>query len=243
MNSHRQVFCIEVKWNIRVLLCLLLAQLVCGAEAYAQAVPALPTVTRAIDVFEGNPERVIVGSRLAFKIRATTAAQTIARSGLQVRVFALREDQARPTPITRIGDCDVFISAVVQVRTSGTEAIVQTLDPSWLNLTDSLNSIAPGRYFLVFEQSGPDSEQFRLKTADYDRYFGTGFLLIVDTHEGISVEAVRSAYFQRRNDLGRLRLEIDERKPSVPCYTYRRLVAETPADTQISQSTLAYCEG
>lgn len=248
MNNHTdtRVFSIHtrLKGRISTLLCFLLSQFVFGAEAYAQTVVPLPTVTRAIDVFESSPERVIVGSRLAFKTKATTSAQKIVRSGLQVRVFTLRDDQSRPSPITIIDDCDVFLSVVLKVDSpSGTEAIIQTLDHHWLNLTDSLNSIIPGKYLFVFEQSGPDSEQFRLKQSDYKTYFDTGFLLTVDKHDGISLETVRSAYFERRDKLGRLRLEIDKKQPSVPCYTYRRLISETLVDTQISQSTMGYCEG
>lgn len=96
---------------------------------------------------------------------------------------------------------------------------------------------------MVFEQSGPASEQFRLKNSDYDNYFDTGFQLIVDQHEGISLEAVRSAYFERRDKIVGLGLEIYDRERPVPCYTYRRLVAEVLLDVEISQGSLEYCKG
>lgn len=248
MDKHtdKQIYPIDIRWNGRILarLSLLLVLLLVGPGAYAQAVAPRPTVTRAIDVFESNPERVIAGSRLAFKTKAIAAAQKIVRSGLQARVFALRDNESRPTPLTRIDDCDVFLSVVLKVESSGgTEAVVQTLDHGWLNMSDSLSSIVPGKYLFVFEQSGPASEQFRLKKSDYKAYFETGFRLVVDKHDGISLEAVRSEYFKKRDRLGVLRLEIDEKQPSVPCYTYRPLVAETSVVTQIAQSAMEYCEG
>jgi len=152
MNIRRRVFRIDVKWNSKVLLFLLLAQFVCVLEVSAQDFAPLPTVTRAIDVFVSNPEHFVVGSHLQFKIKDAQAAKRIVSSGLQVRVFTLGDDQFQPSPITTIDDCDVFLSIVLKVkRYSDTEAVIQRLDYHWLELSYSGNSIKPGRYFLVFD--------------------------------------------------------------------------------------------
>lgn len=246
-STFSRFYAVTVHWTRRLsaVAGLLLAQFILVTGVHAQNIAPRPTIARVTDVFEGRPERVLAGSRIALKTKNLAAARRVVHSGLQVRIFSLRDDQSSPSPITTIDDCDVFLAVVLAIEApNDTEAIVPTLGDGWLNMSDSLNSILPGKYFLVFEQLGPTSEQFRLKKSDYAAYFDSGFQLTVDQRDGTSVEAVRSAYFQRRDKLGRLRLEIDDRQRAVPCYTYRRLVAqaEPTSDLQISQSQLDFCE-
>lgn len=213
-------------------------------SSFAQAVAPRPTVTRAADVFENTPDRVVAGSRLVLKTRGTQVAQRIVRSGLQVRVFSLSDEQSRPVPVSTVADCDVYVSVVLRMDgSSGAQAVIATLDHSWLNLSDSQSSILPGRYYFVFEQAGPAAEQFRLKRTDTKDYFDTGFLLVVDKSDSISLNSVRASYFERRAKLGQVRLEIDEKSPVVPCYTYRRLVAEYESKVELAQAPLELCDG
>ncbi|MFZ4285750.1 hypothetical protein [Variovorax sp. HJSM1_2] len=215
-----------------------------ASSVHAQTVLSRPTVTRAEDVFQGHPDRIPAGTRLVLKAKEAPAAKRIVNSGLQVRVFALRADQSKPTPITTIEDCDVFLSVVLKIEVSkDTEAMLPKMDHGWLGLSDSLERVEPGKYLLVFEQSGPTAEQFRLRKSDYAVYFNTGFQIVVDRDDGTTISEVRAAYFARRDKLNQLRFEIDDKDKKMPCFSYRQLTADaTQEELQISRAELQQCE-
>ncbi len=214
-----------------------------ASSVYAQAQIPLRTVTKPNDIFENNPQRVVVGDRIVLKARSRPAVAQLLRSGLQARIFTLRDDQSKPSPITTIDDCDVFLAVVLSLqRSSDTEAFIPALDAKWLNITPSLQTIQPGRYYVVFEQLGPQLPQFRLKHGDYRTYFDSGFLLQVDANRDATLERVKDAYLERRNLLNSLRLEIDDRQNRQPCYTYRQLSAEVESGTEVALRELDSCE-
>jgi len=216
-----------------------LAYLFVYVSAYAQT--PLPVIARVDDVFLNRPDRIEVGGDVVFKIK-NQQAEKIVNSGLQIRVFALRDSEDRPAPISNIEDCDIFLSTIINLKYPGNqEVIAPAFSYAWLNLTNSLNTIIPGRYFFVFEKSGPGSNQFRLKHTDYKEYFDSGFLLTIDRDAKVNIDLVKNAYFERLQLLAQARLQIDHNVNPSPCYTYRHITAEASSDNLIAENQLQYC--
>jgi hypothetical protein len=232
----------KTSFAVSISFCLLLLQFVALGEVSAQTTVPRPTVTRAFDVFENYPERVLVGTDIVFKRKTSQGAQKLVRSGLHVRVFSLSDAETEPTPITVIGDCAVYLSVVHTIEpTDATEVRFKKMDHSWLNLSHSGNSIKDGRYFFVFEQAGPTSEQFRIKSTDAKSYFSTGFRVVVFDNGGTSLKTVKTEYEKRDRTLGRLYVSEDNKLRDAPCYTYRKLTVEATADFQLAQASLESC--
>jgi hypothetical protein len=223
-------------------ICVVLLQLVALSEVAAQTTVPRPTVTRAFDVFENYPERVSVGTDIVFKRKASEAARKLVHSGLHIRIFSLRADETEPTPITTIDGCDVYLSVVHALeRTHSTDVRFGTMDHTWLSITSSGNSISDGRYFFVFEQAGPTTNQFRLKAEDAKAYFSTGFRVVVFNDGKIDLDTVRAEYEKRRRTLGNLYVAEDTTLKDAPCYTYRKLTVDATVDLQLAQAPLEYC--
>ena len=207
-----------------------------------------PTITRALDLIQALPERIPVNSPAVFKLKASAAAQRIAKRGVVVRIFSLSADQKTPAALTQIDGCDVYLSVPYKLVPAGVNEIkfqaIDVLDESWLNLSNSLRSVEPGRYYFVFEQADSDSsgsEQFRIKSSDALAYFKTGFRITIETHEEISAKSLRHHYLEREANLGRLKIEVDSEANPVPCYSYERVVVQAHANDPVRQGILQAC--
>lgn len=215
----------------------------------AQKLPDRPTVTRAFDLIDKVPDRVEVGYRAAFVRKSGARAQQIVQAGLVVRVFSLTEKQDVPAPLKKDGDCDIFISVIHRlVPVAGNEIRFETissLDGDWLNLSNSLNSVVPGRYFLVFEQSGPGfqaAEQFRLRSADVPNYFATGFKLVVENKSGsIDAMTLRKKFVERTAHLDQLKEDADDKSKATPCFRYSPVNIQSATLEEPGQGELLAC--
>lgn len=213
-----------------------------ACELAAQVGIPRPTVARATEIFEAFPERVSVGTNVVFRQSQTGRARRLVRTGLQARVFGLRDDEEVPQPITAFGDCDVYLSVVHRLTVSANSDVpFAKMDHAWLTLSNSLNSIKDGRYFIVFELAGPDASQFRLKTADAEAYFASGFRMVVVDDGRTTREAVYAEYMKRLRRLALLYEEVDRRSPGVPCYSYRELAGKSAGEARGVRASLEPC--
>lgn len=202
--------------------------------------PERPTVTKAFDVFEKYPETIPQGTLIAFKKKNTQIAKHIMESGVQARVFALNDQEHYPTPIDIKDNCNHYISKVIPLYTGNDNLIIfGKVEEAWLNITRSGKSAKDGRYYLVFEKSGPKQEHFRLKTSDVPAYFDSGFLLTIKGNETVNIDKVRTEYEKRENNLEKL--VIDGVSNNIPCYRYSRF-AEIKEIQEYSGELLALCE-
>jgi hypothetical protein len=204
-----------------------------------------PTVTKAFDLFQPYPSTVPVGTSVVFRpVAGSTRAQTIVRGGLQVRVFSLRDDEDRPSRLAIKDGCEVYVSVVHRLSLTPTgEARFQTVDHTWLTLSNTLSSVRPGRYFLIFEQLGGEEQHFRIREgADASQYFASGFLLQVQPDASIDPARVREEYLKRRNQLGRLYEEADRSDAGRPCYRYQPVRAHRDDEQmQLAEGELVPC--
>lgn len=208
-----------------------------------------PTITHAVDLIDQPLERVRVNSPATFKLRPSAAAMRVAKQGLVVRIFGLTADQKTPVPIAEIDGCDVYLSVSHKlVLNSPNELRFETitaLDKGWLNLSNSFKSVESGHYYLVFEQSTAaqaSSEQFRIKKSDSSKYFETGFRLTIDvTGSDITAESLLRQFSERRERIGRLKIEIDQKSQPVPCYSYQAVTVQAQRAQPISQGELHAC--
>src|SRR5690606_4495323 len=140
--------------------------------------------------FQRYPDSVPVGTEVVFRpVAGSSRAEAIVRGGLQVRVFSLRDREDRPARLGVQDGCEVYLSVVHRLSvTPGGEARFQTLDQTWLTLSNNLGAVASGRYFLVFEQLGGEEQDFRIREgADAAQYFASGFLLQVQPDASVSL--------------------------------------------------------
>jgi hypothetical protein len=221
--------------------CLLAALGISGFQAVsAQPVEPRPTVTKASDLIAAYPARVAVGTNVVFQRKNPGAGAGLAQAGLQVRVFALDDGQLRPAPVSTIGDCEIFLSSVHQLKFSHDGQIqFVTLNQAWIDLSNSGNSAQDTTWFLVFERSGPTHEQFRIKAADVPAYFDTGFKLTVFDNGSVDIRLIETEWNWRRHQAARLYAEVDARSPGIPCYRYSRLTAALERDDGDSLLALA----
>lgn len=205
-----------------------------GGAAHAQWLGAHrgPSVMKVSEVFEGDYGRLAVGDHLRFKIKNDPKISKLISAKIQVRIFTLVYDELQPRHVMALDDCEVFISALLKLQPqAGNELIGQALDYEWLNVTDSLRTILPGRYLLVFEEDGPDTTEFRIKRQDLVKYFESGFVLTLESRAGVSLEAVKAAYLERQERFAKFRLQIDANNAKAPCYTYKQItVAQREGD-------------
>lgn len=202
-----------------------------------------PTVTKVFDFFEPYPEKVPVGTAVAFRLKTATTPSFV--HALQVRVFSLRDGESVPTPINPdhpASDCDIYVSVVRHLEFGADRQLrLETVDHRWLTLTYAHNAVKEGRYYLVFEQAGPQSAQFRIRAEDAKRYFESGFALTVYGGGTVSLEDVEREYRKRREALDLVYLEIDDRTKAVPCYRYQKLTAEGDAPLELASAQLEPC--
>lgn len=185
--------------------------------------PERPTVTKAFDLFEKYPEKIPQGTIVTFKKKETKIAAKIFDTSLQARIFALDDNELRPKPVDTKDDCNIYISHVYPLVPSNKgELVLQKLDEGWLNPTASGKSIKDGRYYIVFEKSGPTQEQFGIRVPDTDGYFETGFLLVVSDDGHANLERVLLEYERRKSKLTTLTMDIDNLSRKIPCYRYTK---------------------
>lgn len=227
---------------------LLLAALLTGPGLIAAAVAAdnyleRPTVASASEIFEKYPSKVTQGTLVAFKKKESKFAAKLFDAGIQARIFALGDQDSIPKPVDTKDNCNIYISYVFPLASSGTtDVVLQTLDEGWLNLTSSEKSIKDGRYFIVFEKSGPTLEQFGLRPSDAKPYFDSGFVLTVSDDGKANLAKVVSEYKLRRTKVSILRKDVDDGAlNSIPCYRYTKLAqAIKPEDAVVA--SVALCE-
>lgn len=203
---------------------------IAASDSHAQSSVPRPTITRAEDFIQSFPKEISVGTNVVFKQKTATSVNPPSISALQIRIFALTDNEMRPSKITTTADCDVFLSTVRPLDLLSTGEIKFTkMDEGWLNVSDSGESTKPGRWFLVFEQTGPSHEEFRIKSSDSAGYFSAGFIITVLANQSMSLQKVISEYKRRDVESVRLLRAVDERSAGVPCYTYKKVqVAEMP---------------
>jgi hypothetical protein len=208
------------KWKITAAALHMLPIIMCSAHA-AEAYTDRPTITNAFDVFEKYPGKIPQGTLVTFKKKESKFATKIVEGGIQARIFALGDSDDTPKPIDIKENCNIFISYVFPLTTQGNKEVVfQKLDEGWLNPTSSEKSIKDGRYFIVFEKSGPTLEQFGLRPSDTKQYFESGFLLIVSDDGRANLEKVVNEYKRRKSKLSQLRKDVDDPSSKIPCYKY-----------------------
>jgi hypothetical protein len=213
-----------------------------AASASAQTTVPRPTVTRFNDVFVQQTDKFVVNERIAFKTKDAPSARRLVKAGLQARIFPLENNKDVPNPVGVIDGCQVFASVVLKAKSvDGSEAVLPALDYRWLAITDSLNGVEPGRYLLVFENNGPSEDEFRLKVGDQKDYFATGLVFTVNSSNGVTIDEVRSAYFDRRDKLGELRQLIGDTTRRIPCYTYKPLTAAISPESDYTLASLELC--
>lgn len=202
-----------------------------AASASAQSIMSRPTVTRAEDLIQAYDSRVPLGTNAIFRPRPTAKAKSIIDSGVQVRIFELPDNESKPHPVDKIGDCYIYISTVRKLEASPDGGLkFAHLDQGWVNVTYSGNSAKDGRWFLVFEQKGPSEKQFRILAKDAEEYFGTGFAVTVFPTDPVPLTLIKAAYEQREGDGARLLREVDQKDPHVPCYSYSRVQVAGPVE-------------
>lgn len=221
---------------------LMVLQMVWGPPAFAQAPRPLPTVTRVADMFETYPAAVRVENWIALKAKNSPSIRQLLKDGLQVRIFTLRRGESMPNSIVTIDNCDVFLTTVLPIGSPrDLEATIPPLGAGWLSLSDTEKTIESGRYYLVFEKSGPTSQQFRLRHTDFDAYFDSGFILMVENNERVSVKQVVDARYAQFDHNATLIRQINRGEKKEPCYAYTRLNAEAEPETQLALGQLDFC--
>lgn len=208
-----------------------------------------PTIARAFDLIEDFPAKVPVNTPAVFKVRASASAKSVVRAGVIVRVFSLAPHLSRPEPVTRIEDCDIYLSTSYRLQAvteseSRLEGIA-ALDKNWLNLSNSLRTVEPGHYFFVFERTESavvGSHHFRLKAEDAENYFKTGFKVVIDpTGAEIAAEPLRSKYLDREVSFGRLKADADNRPASIPCFRFEPVSVQAKIGNRVIQGALLAC--
>ncbi len=199
--------------------------------------PKLPTVTNAFDLIESFPERLPVGSSVAFKVKQEPSAQSISTSGVLVRVFSLGKYDKTPQTSKETDDCFLYKTTVfnLDLQRDGTLKIgaFSSIDKSWLNLSNSKKSVQSSSWYFVFERGGTEAskiEEFGIKKTDVDSYFKTGFkVTIEDESKTIKPEEIRAAFDVRQSRLDEFRLKKVSETDSIPCYSYQPLNVNTIA--------------
>lgn len=193
-------------------------------SAAAQTIEPRPTVTRAEDLVLAFASRVPVGTDAVFRQRSSASASALVNSGVQVRIFSLSGSETRPSKVSTVGDCDVYLSVVRRLEPTADGGLRFTrLDQGWINISYSGRSTKDGRWFLVFEQLGASQEEFRIKSADAEAYFATGFLITVFDDGSVPFEKIKAEYERREGDAARLLKAVDQKDARVPCYSYHRV--------------------
>lgn len=218
--------------------CVLCALCIFTASAAAQLSAPRPTVTRALDLIQDFAPRVPLGTEAVFRPRPTTLAKAIVDSGVQVRVFGLLDNETKPSRVSTIGDCDIYLSVVRRLERNPDGGLrFARLDQGWINISNSGQSPKDGRWFLVFEQQGPTEAQFRIRTIDAESYFGTGFVVTVFDTGSVPFGQIRAEYDRREGEGARLLREVDQKDPRVPCYSYSRVRVAGQAEETLVVST------
>lgn len=209
-----------------------------SATASAQSAVPRPTVTRSVDLIQEFASRVPLGTEAVFKPRPTARAKSIVDSGVQVRIFGLLDNETKPSRVSTIGDCDIYLSVVHRLeKTPSGELRFGRLDQGWVNVSYSGNSPKDGRWLMVFEQHGPTEEQFRIRTTDAKPYFKTGFVVIVFDTGSVPLSQIKAEYERREGEGARLLRQVDQKDPSVPCYRYSPVrVAGHDEDTLVASN-------
>lgn len=202
----------------------------------------IPTITKAFDLFEPYPDKIAQGTLVAFKLKNSKAAPHVFEDGVQARIFALNDYDKVPRPIESKDDCDIYISYVFPLRAANnTDFVLKTVDEGWLYPTASQQGIKNGRYYIVFEKSGPKQQYFGIRPSDTDAYFESGFLLVVEDNGKASLEKVIKEFEERKAKLSEIRLKLDSSLDKIPCYKYTRYVITTEPKEQAAD-LLAMCE-
>lgn len=217
---------LNIRFDIRSQLrqCLVYALCIVATSAEAQSTVPRPTVTRAVDLILDFQSRVPLGTDAIFRPRPTSLAKSIIDAGIQVRIFGLLDNEKKPSRVSTVGDCDIYLSAVHRLEKTPDGGLkFARLDQGWVNISNSGNSSKDGRWFLVFEQNGATEEQFRIRTSDAENYFGTGFVVTVFDTGSVPFLQIKAEYDRREGEGARLLREVDQKDPRVPCYSYRRV--------------------
>lgn len=219
----------------------LILSMSCAAQAGEDYLDR-PTIANAFDIFEKYPERISQGTLVAFNRKESKLATKVVEGGIQVRIFALGDKEETPKPVDAKDDCNIYISYVFPlINQPGGKVVFRKLDEGWLNPTDSDKSIKDGRYYIVFEKSGPTSEKFGLRSADTKHYFGSGLLLVVADDGHASLEKVIDEYKKRKTKLSILRRDLDDPMNKIPCYKHTTLVYSNES-ADLEPQMVAMCD-
>jgi hypothetical protein len=188
-------------------------------------------VTRAYDLIESFPDRIPVGHPMVFKVKQAQSAKVISRSGIFVRIFPLGKSDQIPRPQIKADDCDYYLATVFTLNLVDDEELrfkrIKSIDKSWMNLSNSGNTVVSSSYFLVFEQGGTEFSEiqaFGIRSSDAQKYFGTGFRITIEDSSGtISADEIREEYKRRENRSVKLKLQADTALDPIPCYSYQPL--------------------
>jgi hypothetical protein len=212
---------------------------ICSTACAADA--ALPTVTKAFDLFDSYPQSVPPGTLVVFRKKDTILASRIADAGIQARIFTLGELDLTPHAMSTDDGCGLYMSTVYPLTRSGNnDLILHKVSERWLRPSDSRKSIKAGRYYIVFEKLMPTNSQFRLRISDTPAYFGSGFMLLVEDDGTANLQTVIDEYKKREGNLEVLRLEVNDPTRKFPCYKYTKYADGTQTQDE-NTHTLALC--
>lgn len=208
-------------------------------NATAEPPTPLPTITRASDLISTVATKFPIGTLVTFPIQAKYQTKNPTFNKIQVRIFPLLDDEERPSRVSSIGDCDIYISSTRVLTLDDNKSIkFARLDEGWINVSYSGSTLKDGKWFLVFEEVGASSDQFRIRNKDTAIYFETGFILTVFDNGTIPLEKVRDAYDARRKAGVKLRKEIDTKDSKIPCYTYKKVNIASDDMDLLASSTI-----
>jgi len=228
----------------------------------AQSVPQpvnRPTVARASDLFEPQPELVAVGAPAEFKYKVGPKVENFLKQGLIARIFTLRPTESVPSPVGGLSDpdCDVYVSVIHRLVPAGGRNLkletVERLDYKWLSIDSTESKAAPGKYRVVFERplgTNANQEYFRILRKDSAEYFKSGVILTISpTNQPIEWKLLLGNYNERFSSRVDLLNEYPTKKSLVPCFAiqpqnFQALVApESLADFEVACNIVPLISG
>lgn len=220
------------------------------AQPNATTLPR-PTVARASEILEPQPEVTILGSPASFKYKSGAAVSAFISQGMVARIFSLRPTETAPAPIDELSDPDCYIYISVAHRLIQTSAqsvrleTISNLDYTWLNVNSGENKIAPGRYRIVLERpvaTSMNEDYFRILKIHASEYFKSGFTLVVSPGNNVvDLQLILENYNKRFNSKVELLNEYSSKRSQVPCYSIKPQNLQAGAPMEPTEHELVAC--
>jgi hypothetical protein len=237
--------------RLTLAICLIVSFQTCAfAQSNSPKVPR-PTVAKASEILEPQPDITILGSAASFKHRSGAAVSAFISQGIVARIFSLRATESVPAPIDELSDldCYVYISVAHRLIQTNTQSVrmetVSSLDHSWLSVNSDENKIAPGRYRIVLERpitTTVNQDYFRILRSHAPEYFKSGFVLVVSPgNNAVNLSLILENYNRRFDSRVELLNEYSSRKSQVPCYSIVPQNLQAGAPMELTEQELVAC--